>query len=405
MHVKQPAKIWALKFYKEKVQHKVKAECEANGITPNKVLNVIKHLIKEAFKAEPEEVQQEILAESQALKEATKVKRTTSTIATPESYAEATSYISEVSYRFLNTQHEQTGWTWTLLSGEPDPSHGGRLWTVDLDKAVASPPTTALKSLDKATASSPTTATLPDMSFLQAPMAQNILDDKDIMINPVLHGPLRIISALSSNTSPPAPTTTQPLQPSLPSPPAPKTAQPSQPLSPSSLPATTTTQPQSMSMVLPLASVPVASTQSVQLSNTADVTAASDVPSPLPTSSDEKPTSSPSNSSSLERSMLPEQGWSKLLAGLSKTPAPPPTAIPINQLKPKSVLKAHAKKAATKKAMVPVSDAVMICGQCVRKAPSGKEITPLTVDANGNPTFDREWKSGDKYSITKKHKK
>ncbi|KAG6861285.1 hypothetical protein C0995_001839 [Termitomyces sp. Mi166 len=294
-HVKQPAKIWASKFYKENVQHKVKARCEANGIAPNKVLNVIKHLIKEAFEAEPEEVQQEILAESQVLKEATKVKRTTSTIATPKLYAEAISYISEVSYCFLNTQHEQTGWTWTLLGGGPDLSHGGRLRTVVL------------------------------------------------------------------------------------------------------------------------ASVLVASIQSAQLLNTADVTAASDVPSSLPTSSDKSPASLPftpvismhsmpfvfpedlfstepalfpSNSSSSKRSMLPEQGWSKLLAGLSKIPAPPPTAIPINQPKPKSVPKPHAKKAATKKATVPVPDAVMIRGQHVRKALSGKEITPLTVDANGNPTFD-----------------
>ncbi|KAG6852451.1 hypothetical protein C0995_007395, partial [Termitomyces sp. Mi166 len=52
--------------------------------------------------------------------------------------------------------------------------------------------------------------------------------------------------------------------------------------------------------------------------------------------------------------------------------------------------------------MVPISDAVMICGQRVRKAPSGKEITPLTVDANGNPTFDV---NGNPVTSTGKHKR
>ncbi|KAG6876850.1 hypothetical protein C0992_011550 [Termitomyces sp. T32_za158] len=128
--VKQPAEIWASKFYKQKVKDKVQAECEAIGIAPNRALGVIKRHIKEAFDTEPEDVRQEIFAESQALKEAAKLKRLNAIAPTPESYAEAISYVSDVSYRFINMQHEQTGWTWTLLGGGPDPNHGGRLRTV-----------------------------------------------------------------------------------------------------------------------------------------------------------------------------------------------------------------------------------------------------------------------------------
>ncbi|KAG5332514.1 hypothetical protein C0989_007006 [Termitomyces sp. Mn162] len=150
--------------------------------------------------------------------------------------------------------------------------------------------------------------------------------------------------------------------------------------------------------------------QSSIASNVATATASDSCPLPLPTSSplgEAPPLDAPSifpedllsKHASIAMSNSSLQEWSKLLAGLAKKPAALPTITPINNLMP--LPKPHVKNATTKKATLPVPNTMMVHSQHARKTPSGKEITPLTVDANGKPTFDV---NGNPVTSTGKHK-
>ncbi|KAG6895612.1 hypothetical protein C0992_000360 [Termitomyces sp. T32_za158] len=420
--VKQPSEIWASKFYKLKVQEKVKAECEANNIPSNKALSVIKRHIKEGFEAEPEEVRQQILAESQALKEAAKARRINPMSPTPESYAEAISYISDVSYGFLDAQHEKTGWTWTLLGGGPDPSHGGRLRTVVFHAGQNH----LGHNFGAAHATFREAVLNPFAAFVKSAFSPDICAARSLIDIESEH--LKSLDEEAINTldtglpKPPAPSLS-PLSPALPAPSNTSSqsdtpAEHSTPLPPET-PSSQSDMPAEHSTPLPpetpkspvVSSLPLAEAQRIVIevpdsmidpvlrspldaeNNHESLSSAAEV---LTTFLDgtsfvfpnnvyrDEYTSPPSwNTSSPETSVLPPN---ELLPGLVKNLAAPSASVAVNQ--PKSKPKPRPKKVNQKKATTPAPEAETGRGQRVRKARNGKEVMPLTVDADGKPTFD-----------------
>jgi hypothetical protein len=64
----QPLEVYSRQFYKEKVQHLVKAEVVEKNIPKREQLGIVKKFTKAAFEAEPEDVRNAIFAEASALK-------------------------------------------------------------------------------------------------------------------------------------------------------------------------------------------------------------------------------------------------------------------------------------------------------------------------------------------------
>jgi hypothetical protein len=64
----QPVEIYSQQFYKEKIQHLVKAEVSEKNIPKHEQLGVVKAFTRAAFEAESEDVRNEIFAQASILK-------------------------------------------------------------------------------------------------------------------------------------------------------------------------------------------------------------------------------------------------------------------------------------------------------------------------------------------------
>jgi hypothetical protein len=64
----QPIEVYSRQFYKEKIQHLVKAEVSEKNIPKRDQLGIVKAFTKAAFEAEPEGVRNIIFAQASALK-------------------------------------------------------------------------------------------------------------------------------------------------------------------------------------------------------------------------------------------------------------------------------------------------------------------------------------------------
>ncbi|KAG5633086.1 hypothetical protein H0H81_011189, partial [Sphagnurus paluster] len=91
--------------------------------------------IKAAYDAEPDDIKREIEAEIERDALAKKNVKSAMSMSidvprTADEYAEAIEHIPDTVNHIIDTLAAQTGWTWTVLGGGPDPVLGGTLRTV-----------------------------------------------------------------------------------------------------------------------------------------------------------------------------------------------------------------------------------------------------------------------------------
>ncbi|KAF9456589.1 hypothetical protein BDZ94DRAFT_1315014 [Collybia nuda] len=127
----QLVEFYSQKVYETKIKQKVDEEMVEKGFEPRKRLSVVRRVTQAVFDEEPEDIKKAILAEFDAIVPPAAKKREENEVdITTKTMADTIQSLPTILDQVFEELSLRTGWTFSVISGGPDPINGGRIATL-----------------------------------------------------------------------------------------------------------------------------------------------------------------------------------------------------------------------------------------------------------------------------------